>query len=125
MNPLSTLTGATMDRILDDPLVNQLCRDMMTETKAIGAKIGCPIDQSVDERIKVARKLGAFKTSMLQDLEAGRPLELDAILTAVSEIGALIGESTPNINLVLGLTRLKARLLGLYPQEERRAGAMD
>ena len=116
MNPLSTLTGATMDKILDDPLVNQLCREVMAEAKSVGAKIGCPIEQSVDDRIAISRTLGAFKTSMLQDLEAGRPLELDAILTSVVEIGKLVGERTPYINTVLGLTRLKARTIGLYPQ---------
>ncbi len=116
MNPLSALTGATMDKILDDPLVNQLCREVMAEAKSVGAKIGCPIEQSVDDRIAISRTLGAFKTSMLQDLEAGRPLELDAILTSVVEIGKLVGEKTPYINTVLGLTRLKARIMGLYPQ---------
>jgi len=116
MNPLSTLTGATMDKILDDPLVNQLCREVMAEAKSVGARIGCPIEQSVDDRIVISRTLGAFKTSMLQDLEAGRPLELDAILTSVVEIGKLVSERTPYINTVLGLTRLKARTIGLYPQ---------
>lgn len=117
MNPLSALTGATMDRILDDPLVNRLCREIMAEAKRIGAKIGCPIDQSIDDRIAITRKLGAFKTSMLQDIEARRPVELDALLASVVEIGALLGEKTPHIDIVLGLARLQARTLGLYPRE--------
>jgi len=116
MNPLSALTGATMDRILDDPLVNRLCREVMAEAKRIGARIGCPIEQSVDDRILVSRKLGAFKTSMLQDVEAGRPLELDALLGSVAEIGRLLGEETPHIDIVLGLARLKARTMDLYPR---------
>jgi len=117
MNPLSALTGATMDRILDDPLVNQLCREVMIEAKRIGAKIGCPIEQSVDDRIAITRKLGAFKTSMLQDVEAQRPIELDAILGSVAEIGALAGEQAPYIHTILGLVRLQARTLGLYPMD--------
>ncbi|HWR10766.1 MAG TPA: 2-dehydropantoate 2-reductase [Rectinemataceae bacterium] len=120
MNPLSALTGATMDKILGDPLVNRLCREVMTEAKSVGAKIGCPIEQSVDDRIAISRTLGAFKTSMLQDVEAGRPIELDAILTSVVEIGRLVGEKTPYIETVLGLTRLKARTIGLYPQASPR-----
>ncbi|PKL06690.1 MAG: 2-dehydropantoate 2-reductase [Spirochaetae bacterium HGW-Spirochaetae-9] len=119
MNPLSALTGATMDRIVGDPLVLRLCREVMIEAKRVGEKIGCPIEQSVDDRIAISRTLGAFKTSMLQDVEAGRPLELDAILTAVVEIGSLVGEATPQIETLLGLTRLKARMIGLYPEEER------
>ncbi|HCO48364.1 MAG TPA: 2-dehydropantoate 2-reductase [Spirochaetaceae bacterium] len=115
MNPLSALTGATMDLILGDPFVLRLCREIMIEAKRVGEKIGCPIEQSVEDRIAISRTLGAFKTSMLQDLEAGRPLELDAILSAVVEIGALAGEATPQIETLLGLTRLKARMVGLYP----------
>ena len=81
----------------------------MEEVAAIGAKIGCPIDQSPADRIEVARALGPFKTSMLQDAEAGRPLELDALVTAVREIGDLVGESTPFVDALLGLTRLDAK----------------
>ena len=119
MNPLSALTGATMDRILGDPEVEEFCRKVMTEAKDVGARIGCSIEQSVDDRLKISRKLGAFKTSMLQDVEAGRPIELDALLGSVVEIGLLAGVPTPNINILLGLTRLKARVAGLYPEEHR------
>lgn len=116
MNPLSAITGATMDLILDDPEVLQLCKDVMEEAKRIGEKIGCPIEQSVDDRIAVSRTLGAFKTSMLQDVEAGKPVELDAIVGSVAEIGKLVGEKTISIDAVLGLTRLHAQMLGLYPR---------
>jgi 2-dehydropantoate 2-reductase len=115
MNPVSALTGATTDRILDDPLVNAFCRSVMTEAAAIGAKIGCPIEQSPRDRNAVTRRLGVMRTSMLQDAEAGRPLELDALLTTVREIGEAVGEPTPNIDALLGLTRLNARVRGLYP----------
>lgn len=115
MNPVSALTGATCDRILDDPLVNRFCLDVMAEAQAIGARIGCPIAQSGEDRNAVTRKLGAFKTSMLQDVEAGRPIELDALLTVVHEIARKLGLATPHIDALLGLVRLKARVLGLYP----------
>jgi 2-dehydropantoate 2-reductase len=115
MNPISALTGATADRILDDPLVNQFCLAVMAEAARIGAKIGCPIAQSGPDRMAITRRLGAFKTSMLQDAEAGRPIELDALVTAVREIGAHVGEPTPAVDTLLGLTRLSARVRGLYP----------
>ena len=114
-NPVSALTGATAERILDDPLVRAFMLRAMAEAAAIGAQIGCPIEQSGEERLKVTRQLGAFKTSMLQDSEAGRPLEIDALVTAVHEIGGKLGIATPNIDTVLGLTRLMARTRGLYP----------
>ena len=115
MNPISALTGATGDRILDDPLVRGFCSAVMVEARAIGAAFGIPIDQEPEARHAVTRKLGAFKTSMLQDLEAGRPLELDAIVGAVREVGAHLQMATPNIDALLGLTRLMARQRGLYP----------
>jgi 2-dehydropantoate 2-reductase len=116
MNPVSALTGATADRILDDPLVRGFCSAAMGEAAAIGAKIGCAVTQSAEERHAVTRKLGAFKTSMLQDAEAGRPMEIDVLLTAVREIGAKVGVATPNVDALLGLARLFAQVRGLYPQ---------
>ena len=118
MNPVSALTGATTDLILDDELVNAFCRSVMAEAAAIGARIGCPIEQSPHDRNAVTRRLGAMRTSMLQDAEAGRPLELDALLTAVHEIGLALGEPMPNIETLLGLTRLNARVRGLYAGKE-------
>ena len=114
INPVSALTGATADRILDDPLVRNFCSAAMGEAAAIGAKIGCAVTQSAEERHAVTRKLGAFRTSMLQDAEAGRPMEIDVLLTAVREIGAKVGVATPNIDALLGLARLFARVKGLY-----------
>ncbi len=115
MNPVSALTGATADRILDDPLVAAFMLRAMAEAAEIGGRIGCPITQSGEERMGVTRQLGAFKTSMLQDAEAGRGLELDALVAAVHEIGERVGVPTPNIGALLGLTRLMARRRGLYP----------
>ena len=116
MNPVSALTGATVDRILDDPLANGFCQNVMREAKAIGAAIGCPIEQTVEDRNAVTRKLGAFKTSMLQDVEAGNPLEIDALLTVVREIAGHAGVAAPNLDALLGVTRVFARVHGLYPQ---------
>ncbi len=116
MNPISALTGATADRILDDPQVNQFCLAVMAEAAAIGERIGCPIRESGADRMAVTRRLGAFKTSMLQDTEAGRPVELDALVTVVREIGERVGVPTPSIDTLLGLTRLASRVRGLYPE---------
>ncbi len=115
MNPVSALTGAMSDAILDDVLVHAFMMRTMAEAAAIGERIGCPIAQSGEERMALARQLGTFKTSMLQDAIAGRPLELDALVGAVHEIGARVGVATPNIGALLGLTRLMARQRGLYP----------
>jgi len=116
MNPVSALTGATMDRVLDDALVRAFCSAAMAEAAAIGARIGCEVRESPDDRHAVTRKLGAFKTSMLQDVEALRPLELDALIGAVREIGERVGVATPNCDALFGLTRLFGRVRGLYPQ---------
>ncbi|MFO1312302.1 MAG: 2-dehydropantoate 2-reductase [Burkholderiales bacterium] len=115
MNPVSAFTGVTVDRILDDDLANGFCWRVMEEAKAVGAAIGCPIEQSVKDRSAVTRKLGAFKTSMLQDVEAGKPIELDALLTVVREIAQRVNVATPNLDALLGLVRVFARARGLYP----------
>jgi 2-dehydropantoate 2-reductase len=115
MNPVSALTGATMDRILDDPLVNRFCLTAMAEAAAISRAIGCPITQSGEDRQKITRQLGAVRTSMLQDVDAGRALEIDALVGAVHEIGVRVGVATPAVDALLGLVRLKARELRLYP----------
>jgi len=115
MNPVSALTGAESHHIIDDPLVLAFMLGTMEEARQIGAQIGCAITQSGEERMAVARQLGAFKTSMLQDSLAGRPLEIDALVSAVHEIGSRLNIAMPNIGALLGLTRLMARERGLYP----------
>lgn len=114
VNPVSALTGATTDLILDDPLVRDFISRVMYEARDIGARIGIPIAQQPEDRHAVTRKLGAFKTSMLQDVEAGRPVELDALVTVVRELGTLTGVPTPYTDVLLGLARLQARVRGLY-----------
>jgi 2-dehydropantoate 2-reductase len=115
MNPISAITGATTDRVLDDELVRGFIQRVMLEAKEIGARIGIPIDQTPEDRHVVTRKLGAFKTSMLQDVEAGKAVELDALVTVVKELGELTGVPTPFTDALLGLARLHARVRGLYP----------
>jgi len=115
MNPVSALTGASSDQVLDDPLVRAFCSAAMREAAEIGAGIGCTIAQSPDDRHAVTRKLGRFRTSMQNDVDAGRAIELDALVTVVREIAQRLGIATPNIDALLGLTRLFARVHGLYP----------
>ena len=115
VNPVSALTGAASDAILDDPLVRAHLSAVMREAQEIGKGFGIPIDQAPEDRHAVTRKLGAFRTSMLQDVEAGRPLEIDALLGAVREVGQHLAVPTPHLDSLLGLTRLMARTRGLYP----------
>jgi 2-dehydropantoate 2-reductase len=114
VNPISALTGATTDLILNDELVRGFISTVMLEAREIGERIGVPIAESPEDRHTVTRKLGAFKTSMLQDVEAHRPVELDALVSVVRELGQRAGVATPFTDALLGLARLQARQLGLY-----------
>lgn len=114
VNPISALTGATTDLLLDDELVRAFISSIMLEAKEIGARIGIPIDQRPEDRHTVTRKLGAFKTSMLQDVESGRAVELDALVSVVRELGQITRVATPNTDALLGLARVQARRKGLY-----------
>jgi len=114
VNPVSALTGATTDRILGDDLVRGFISAVMLEAREIGERIGVPIAESPEDRHNVTRKLGPFKTSMLQDVEAGRAVELDALVSAVRELGQGVGLHTPFTDALLGLARLQAQELGLY-----------
>ncbi|VTU14010.1 2-dehydropantoate 2-reductase [Variovorax sp. RA8] len=114
VNPISALTGATTDLILNDELVRGFISTIMLEAREIGERIGIPIAESPEDRHAVTRRLGAFKTSMLQDVEAHRPVELDALVSVVRELGQRAGVTTPFTDALLGLARLQARGLGLY-----------
>ena len=117
VNPISAITGATTDLILKDDLVRDYVSKVMLEAKAIGEKIGIPIAQTPEDRHAVTLKLGAFKTSMLQDVEAGKTVELDALVSGVRELGQLTQVSTPYTDALLGLSRLHASVRGLYPTQ--------
>jgi 2-dehydropantoate 2-reductase len=117
VNPISAFTGATTDLIMQDDLVRNFVSQIMLEAKLIGEKIGIPIAQTPEDRHAVTRKLGAFKTSMLQDVEAGKAVELDALVSVVRELGQLTQINTPYTDALLGLSRLHARVHGLYPAQ--------
>jgi len=112
-NPMSALVRATTDKIHGDPFCRAWTLEGMAELARIGAAIGCPITESGEDRIKVALKLGAFKTSMLQDVEAGRSIELEALLGAPLEIARAQGIPTPALDRLYGVTKLMAESLGL------------
>ena len=111
INPISALTLATADRLLAE------CRpfilDCMAELAAVGAAIGCPISESGEDRMAVTARLGAFKTSMLQDVEAGRGIELEALLGAPIELARRAGVAVPRLESLYAMTRLMAESRGL------------
>ena len=111
-NPISALTGATLEQICNDQGTKAIVKEMMIEAKTIAEKLGAKINMSIEKRIDGARKVGAHKTSMLQDIEAGKPIEIDSIIVAVRELGKLTNSPTPNINTILNLTVQKAKLIG-------------
>ena len=115
VNPISAMTGATTDQVLADPLVRAFMSRVMLEAQSIGTRLGLPIDQQPEDRHAITTKLGKFKSSMLQDVEARRVVELDALVSAVRELGQRTGVDTPFTDALLGLSRLHAQGLGLYP----------
>ncbi|PWC60640.1 2-dehydropantoate 2-reductase [Azospirillum sp. TSH7] len=108
-NPLSVLTGSTLGRLCNDPGTRETGRAMMLEAKAVAEKLGVVFTTSVDERIAMAAGVGDFKTSMLQDYEAGRRLELEAILGSVIELAERCGVHVPMLRAVLAMVDLRAR----------------
>ena len=115
-NPVSVLTQSTLETIASDDGTRVVVGRMMEEAKRIGEKLGVRFALSVEARIETAKEVGAHKTSMLQDLELGRPMELEALTGAVIELGRLVDEPTPTIELVYYLTRQRAREGGCYPE---------
>jgi len=113
-NPISALTHATLDVLCTDPGTRGVARAMMLEAQTIAEALGVRFPIDVDRRIEGGAAVGAHRTSMLQDLDAGRPMEIDALVGAVQELGRLTGTATPAIDTVLALVRLRARVAGLY-----------
>lgn len=114
-NPVSALTGATLDRLVNEPDLRGLCRAMMAEAQIVAEALGVRFAISLDKRIDGAAEVGAHKTSMLQDLERGRPMEIDALLGAVVELGGLTSHEMPICASVLALVRERGRQAGCYP----------
>jgi 2-dehydropantoate 2-reductase len=113
-NPISALTLSTLDRITGEPEVRAVCRTMMLEAKPVAEALGTRFAIDVDKRIDGAAEVGEHKTSMLQDLERGRPMEIDALLGAVVELGEVVGQQMPICRAVLALVRERARRAGCY-----------
>jgi 2-dehydropantoate 2-reductase len=114
-NPISALTLATLDRIASEPGLRALCTTAMHEAKAVSEALGVVIDASmIERRLNAAAKVIGHKMSMLQDLERGRSMEIDALVTAVQELGRLTGVATPTIDLLLALVQERAGQAGLY-----------
>jgi 2-dehydropantoate 2-reductase len=115
LNPLSVLTLSTLDRLAGQPDVREVVHGMMLEAQAVGEALGVRFAVDVEKRIDGAGEVGAHKTSMLQDLERGRPMEIDALLGAVVELGELTAQPMPLCRAVLALVRERAHQAGLYP----------
>ena len=113
-NPISALTHATLDVLCTDEGTRAVARNMMIEAQEIAERLGVKFPIDVDRRIAGGAAVGAHRTSMLQDLDQGRPMEIDALVASVQELGSITGVSTPTIDTVLGLIRLRARTAGLY-----------
>jgi 2-dehydropantoate 2-reductase len=111
-NPISALTGATMDAMCVDPGTRAVVKEIMGEARDVGRRLGIHFPMDRDTRITNAEALKGFKTSMLQDLEGGRPLEIDTIVGAVAEIARLVGVAVPTIDTVLALVRQRAHIAG-------------
>jgi 2-dehydropantoate 2-reductase len=116
-NPLSALTTATLDRLVFRPDLRAVARAMMEEGREIAEALGVKFAVGIDKRIEGAGEVGVHKTSMLQDLERGRPMEIDALLGAVVELADLTGKPAPLCRAVLALVRERARQAGCYPQD--------
>jgi 2-dehydropantoate 2-reductase len=113
INPMSALTRSTADQLLEDPAIRTFMADAMDELAAIGAAIDCPISETAEDRMAVTARLGAFRSSMLQDVEARRPIEVEALLGAPREIAQSAGVPTPQLDRLYAMTRLMGQNLEL------------
>jgi 2-dehydropantoate 2-reductase len=112
-NPVSVLTLATLEEMTDDPGTRAVIRSLMLEAEAVARKLGVEFPVDVETRIGWGADVGAHKTSMLQDLEKGRPMEIDALVASVAELGRMVEVPTPTIDAVLALVKLRARVAGV------------
>ena len=118
LQTISALTLATLDRITSEPGLRALCKSMMAEAQAVAAALGVAIpEQMMERRLNAAGSVVGHKMSMLQDLERGRSMEIDALVTAVQELGHLVDVATPTIDAVLALVQERGRQAGLYSND--------
>jgi 2-dehydropantoate 2-reductase len=115
LNPMSVLTTATLDVLTGDPATREVARTMMAEAQVVAEKLGAKFSLSLDKRLDGAAAVGAHRTSMLQDLERGRPMEIDALLGVVVEMARMVDVPTPVCDAVLALVRQRAQVAGCYP----------
>lgn len=113
-NPISALTHGTLDIVAGDEATGEVCRKMMIEAQQIGEKLGARFRVDVERRLAGGAAVGKHKTSMLQDLEQGRPMEIDALVTVVQELGRMVGIPTPTIDVVLALIQQRGAVAGTY-----------
>ena len=113
-NPISALTGATLDVLCTEPGTRSVARAMMVEAQEVAEKLGVKFPIDVDRRLDGGAAVGAHRTSMLQDLEMGRPMEIDALVGSVQELGRITDTATPTIDAILSLIQMRGRLAGLY-----------
>lgn len=116
-NPVSVLTHGTLEGLSRDPDSRRVIGAMMEESRRVGEALGIKFPLSIEERMAAAEKVGAHKTSMLQDLEGGRPMEIGALIGAVAELAGKLGIATPTIDTVLALLKARARVAGTYTEE--------
>ncbi len=124
-NPISALTRGTLDVVAGDPTTRATAKAMMLEAQLIAESLGASFRVDVERRIDGAAKVGKHRTSMLQDLEAGKAMEIDALVTAVQEMGRITGHPTPTIDAVLGLVQQLATNMGLYPTYPAKEAAAE
>lgn len=113
-NPISALTHATLDILCTDPSTRTVARNMMLEAQVIAEKLGVKFPIDVDRRIEGGAAVGAHRTSMWQDLDMGRPMEIDALVGSVKELGRITNTPTPTIDTVLGLIQMRGKMAGIY-----------
>ncbi|MBN2760974.1 MAG: 2-dehydropantoate 2-reductase [Rhodobacteraceae bacterium] len=113
-NPISALTHATLETLCTDPGTREVARNMMLEAQTIAEKLGVKFPIDVDRRIQGGAEVGAHRTSMLQDLDMGRPMEIDALVGSVQELGRVTDTPTPTIDTVMALVALRGKVAGLY-----------
>jgi 2-dehydropantoate 2-reductase len=118
-NPLSVLTGATLDRLALEAESRDVARRMMIEAREVGERLGIAFPMDVDRRMAMAESLVGHKTSMLQDFERQRALEIDALLGAVIEMARLVGVATPTLEIIFALVRQRARIAGCAAAEPK------